>query len=58
MNTTYYERMIDGLVKDGLVERFDDGVVRVTPAGDEYTRALIAAYPNINKPRRKPRADP
>ena len=57
MTTTYFEKMIDGLVEQGLVVREPDGI-RVTPAGDEYTRALIAAYPNINQPRRKRRADP
>lgn len=45
---TPHEKMVEGLIKQGLVVRDGDKIV-VTPEGDAYTRALIATYPNIDK---------
>lgn len=50
---TPFEKLMRDLEAQGLVRRGDDGVVVVTPEGDEWTRALITAYPNINKPKGK-----
>lgn len=52
MTTPYYHKTIESLIAQELVERDGDKIV-VTPAGDEWTRALMAAYPNINKPKGK-----
>ena len=46
---TAHEKMIAELIEQGLI----DEAHSVTPAGEAYTRALIAAYPNINKPKRR-----
>jgi predicted methyltransferase len=51
MTTPYHHKTIESLIKQGLVER-DGEEIKVTPAGDEYTRALIAQYPNIKKARK------
>lgn len=54
MTTPYYHKTIESLIEQGLLVRDGDKIV-VTPAGDEWTRALIAAYPNIHKPKRRAR---
>jgi Mn-dependent DtxR family transcriptional regulator len=51
VTTPYYYKTIESLAERGLIERDGDKVV-VTPAGDEWTRALIAQYPNIKKARK------
>lgn len=49
--TPYYEKLMQRLEAQGLIRRGDDGV-QVTPEGDAYTRALIAAYPDKSKLRK------
>lgn len=44
-----HEKMLVDLERQGLITRATDGTTMVTPEGDAYTRALIAAYPNIDK---------
>ena len=58
MTTPYYHKTIKSLEADGLIQR-DGDTITVTPKGDEWTRALIRAYPNIPKARKcktKPKA--
>jgi predicted transcriptional regulator len=54
MKFVAYERVIEDLEDQGLVTR-DGEEVKVTSRGEEYTRALIKQYPNIRRPRGRPR---